>query len=534
MRASAVAGDPLPGSREMSETDALETEHPIPSEAGAPRTESFGRLATDPSTWTRLPRRRRGGTDRHRRDPQPPVLAEGQVGSAPHDKARRRLLAGADLLAAATAFALVVIVPGHGSLGIGAAVATLMMVAFCKVAGLYDRDEHLIHKTTLDEAPVIFRVAGLYTLLTFFAGELIVAGNLHRAQALFLWLTLGASMLLMRATARWFAGRLMAEERCLVVGGPGAAERLAAQLQRCAGARATIIGRVPLSGAAAAGGSVPVLGSFGSLEKLLATHRIDRAVIAPNASEGDMLDAIRILKRLGVRISVLPGLLEAVGSAYVLDEIEGSTLLGLRRHGLSRSSRLLKRAFDLLLASLLLALLAPLLALIAVAIKLDSSGPVLFRQRRVGLGDSVFRIYKFRTMIDGAEAQRAALAHRNEAGGGLFKIEGDPRITRVGGLLRRTSLDELAQLLNVLRGEMSLVGPRPLIVAEDELIEGLHRHRLLVPPGVTGLWQIFGSARIPLDEMVKIDYLYGANWSLWLDTKILLRTVPFVLSRRGL
>ena len=137
-------------------------------------------------------------------------------------------------------------------------------------------------------------------------------------------------------------------------------------------------------------------------------------------------------------------------------------------------------------------------------------------------------------MVDDADAQRAALAHRNEAGGGLFKIEDDPRITRVGRFLRRTSLDELPQLLNVLRGDMSLVGPRPLVVDEDCLIEGLHRHRLLVPPGVTGLWQIFGSARIPLNEMVKIDYLYGANWSLWLDIKILLRTVPFMLGRRGL
>ncbi|HVW48408.1 MAG TPA: sugar transferase [Solirubrobacterales bacterium] len=523
----------------MSEPDALETEHPIPPAAGAPRTESSGALTADRPTRIRRHRRRphpagEGGGQRPR--PEPQALAEAPVGSAPHDKVRRRLLAAADVLAAGAAFVLVVTVLGHDSLGLGAAVAIAMVVAVCKVAGLYDRDEHLLHKTTLDEAPAIFRVAGLYTLLTFLAGAAIVDGSLGRGQAVVLWVTLGAAMLLMRAGARRLSGRLLDEERCLIVGGAGAAERLAAQLGRCAGTRVQIVGRVPIGGGAAAAGSVPVLGSFGALEQLLAAHRIDRAVIAPSPEDGDgqLLDAIRVVKRLGVRISVLPGLLEAVGSAYVLDEIEGSTLLGLRRHGLSRSSRLLKRAFDLVLASLLLVLLAPLMVMIAVAIKLDSAGPVLFRQRRVGLGDSVFRIYKFRTMIDGAEAQRAALAHRNEAGGGLFKIEGDPRITRVGGFLRRTSLDELAQLLNVLRGEMSLVGPRPLILAEDELIEGLHRHRLLVPPGVTGLWQIFGSARIPLDEMVKIDYLYGANWSLWLDTKILLRTVPFVLSRRGL
>ena len=172
--------------------------------------------------------------------------------------------------------------------------------------------------------------------------------------------------------------------------------------------------------------------------------------------------------------------------------------------------------------------------MIAMAIKIDSRGPAFFRQRRVGRNDEVFEIYKFRTMVEDADAQRADLADRNEAGGGLFKITDDPRITRVGRFLRRTSLDELPQLLNVLRGDMALVGPRPLVVDEDCLIEGLHRHRLLVPPGVTGLWQIFGSARIPLNEMVKIDYLYGANWSLWLDIKILLRTVPFMLGQRGL
>lgn len=539
MAGSGAGLDPLLVSPPMSNPDALETEHPIPPEAVAPRTESSGGLTADRPTSARRRRRRpvRPGEGRRQRPQvEPQDLAEGEIASSPNDAARRRLLAAADVVAAAAAFLIVVTVLGHDALGLGAAVAIAAVIAVCKVAGLYDREEHLLHKTTLDEAPAIFRVAGLYTLLTFLAGATIVDGSLGRQQAVVLWVTLGAAMLLMRAAARRIARRFLEGERCLVVGGAGAAERLSAQLERCAGARAEIVGRVPLSDSGAGPGSIPVLGSFSSLEQLLSAHRIDRAVIAPGAGAGDghLLDAIRVVKRLGVRISVLPGLLEAVGSAYELDEIEGSTLLGLRRHGLSRSSRLVKRAFDLFLAGLLVVALAPLLAMIALAIKLDSAGPVLFRQRRVGLGDSVFRIYKFRTMIDGAEAQRAALVHRNEAGGGLFKIERDPRITRVGSFLRRTSLDELAQLLNVLRGEMSLVGPRPLIVAEDELIEGLHRHRLLVPPGVTGLWQIFGSARIPLDEMVKIDYLYGANWSLWLDAKILLRTVPFVLSRRGL
>jgi lipopolysaccharide/colanic/teichoic acid biosynthesis glycosyltransferase len=151
----------------------------------------------------------------------------------------------------------------------------------------------------------------------------------------------------------------------------------------------------------------------------------------------------------------------------------------------------------------------------------------------MGRNETVFEMLKFRTMVQGAEAQKAALATRNEAEG-LFKIAADPRVTRIGRFLRRTSLDELPQLCNVLRGEMSLIGPRPFVVEEDRQITGWGRRRLLVRPGMTGLWQIFGSARIPLDEAIKIDYLYGATWSLWLDVKILIRTVPYVLARRGL
>jgi lipopolysaccharide/colanic/teichoic acid biosynthesis glycosyltransferase len=158
---------------------------------------------------------------------------------------------------------------------------------------------------------------------------------------------------------------------------------------------------------------------------------------------------------------------------------------------------------------------------------------VFFSQKRIGRQGEVFSMLKFRSMVVGADSVKDALRALNEAQGGLFKIDEDPRVTPVGRLMRRTSLDELPQLLNVLRGEMSLVGPRPLVPDEDALIEGWQRRRLAVKPGMTGLWQIFGSARIPMQEMVKIDYLYGANWSIWLDMKILLRTIPYILGRHG-
>ena len=180
-----------------------------------------------------------------------------------------------------------------------------------------------------------------------------------------------------------------------------------------------------------------------------------------------------------------------------------------------------------------LALLAPFGALVALSIKLNSPGPVFLRQRRVGRGGQPFEMIKFRSMVDGAEAQRQALEALNETDG-IFKLTADPRVTRVGRLLRRTSIDELPQLSNVLRGEMSLVGPRPLIVDEDRLIESRHRDRLQIPPGMTGPWRVLGPSRPPVSEMVKTDYLYATNWSLWTAIKITIRTIEHVTGQRGL
>lgn len=523
----------------MSTHDALETEPATLRGVLRSDTDPSGAVES-PRAATKLRLRPSPGVESTRREQAVDDLvgvADGGLTAASisRDAVYRRLLATADLLAATAAFVIAIPLLGTDSLGVWALVAIAMIVPVCKVAGLYDRDQYLIRKTTLDEAPTLFRVATLYTLLTFLAGARIVDGSLGRGQAVLLWAALFLSLLLMRDLARRLAGALVDEERCIVLGNADAAHWLCAKLERCEG-DTRVLGRVPLNPDDTSVNELPVLGGFDSLERLFAEHRVDRALIAPGRGDADhrLLDAIRVVKRLGVRVSVLPRLFEAVGSAYEVDDIEGTTLLGVRRHGLSRSSWMVKRSFDFLGATVALILLAPLMAAIALAIKLDSRGPVLFRQRRVGREDQVFEIFKFRSMVDGADRQRQALAHRNEAGGGLFKIEDDPRITRVGRFLRKTSLDELPQLFNVVRGEMALVGPRPLVLDEDCLIEGHHRHRLLVPPGATGLWQILGSARIPLGEMVKIDYLYGANWSLWLDIKILLRTVPFVLGRRGL
>jgi lipopolysaccharide/colanic/teichoic acid biosynthesis glycosyltransferase len=230
-------------------------------------------------------------------------------------------------------------------------------------------------------------------------------------------------------------------------------------------------------------------------------------------------------------VSVLPRMLEVVGSAVEFEDLDGMTMMGVRPFGLSRSSHLLKRAFDCIAASIGLVAVAPLISILALAVRLDSKGPTFFRQVRVGRDGRPFRIYKFRSMVVEADAQKDQLRAFNEVGDGMFKITSDPRVTRVGAFLRRTSLDELPQLINVLRGEMSLVGPRPLVTDEDAQVLGLDRSRLHLTPGMTGPWQVLG-ARVPMQEMVGIDYLYVASWSLWLDVKLLLRTVRHVL-RRG-
>jgi lipopolysaccharide/colanic/teichoic acid biosynthesis glycosyltransferase len=216
------------------------------------------------------------------------------------------------------------------------------------------------------------------------------------------------------------------------------------------------------------------------------------------------------------------------------NRVSGETRAGARGFELTGFSAGVKRAFDLLGASLGLLAISPLMVVVVAAIKLEGGGPVLFRQQRVGRRGKCFHMLKFRTMIPEAEALKDALRERNEAQDGLFKIADDPRVTRVGRLLRKSALDELPQLFNILRGEMSLVGPRPLVLDEDERIEGRYRRRLELTPGMTGPWQILGPVRASLGEMVAIDYLYVADWSLWKDVKILLRTVPHVVARRGL
>jgi len=384
----------------------------------------------------------------------------------------------------------------------------------------------------------LLQLATLSTLVALLAGRLVLAGTLDRRDALILWLLLAALLVLARASARNFVLRFAPPERCLFIGDERSARTVGAKLSGHGGINAKLIAHLRMEQVApwlADGFSAPRLAEIRNLAETL---DVQRAIIAPgwsvDAEPGETLDLVRTLKAVGVRVSVLPRMLEVVGSAVEFDDLHGVTLMGVRSFALTRSSMALKRALDLLCASLGLLASAPVMIAFAIAIKLDSCGPVFFRQQRVGRYGRRFHIVKFRTMVERADEMKESLRDQNEAQEGLFKIAQDPRVTRVGRFLRATALDELPQLFNIIKGEMSLVGPRPLVIDEDLRIAGWNRRRLELTPGMTGPWQILGPARVPLAEMVALDYLYITNWSLWTDVKLLLRTVPHVLGRRGL
>jgi lipopolysaccharide/colanic/teichoic acid biosynthesis glycosyltransferase len=433
----------------------------------------------------------------------------------------RRGLAVADVLAASVALLVCVNVVGHDVLHWEALLALPLIVVAGKAHGLYDRDELVVNKTTMDQAPELFQCATLYALLVVLMQAWFVEGDLGADQILGLWGTLFLATLFARRLARYLARKATMPERCLFVGSHESFERLRSKFPE-GDRRAQIVARTSLEGL-----SGPQLADIGTstLHTLIEQRRVHRVIVEPSEElPQTTLDFVREAKATGVRVSILPRILEVVGSTIEVDDVDGITLLGVRRFGLSRSSKAIKRGFDAVGASVGLLVLSPFLLAIALA---------LFSQLRVGRDGQRFTMLKFRTMVDGADKLKPLLHLHPDQCVGLFKLPDDPRITRVGRWLRCASMDELPQLINVLRGEMSLVGPRPLILDEDEQIKGRDRSRLQLTPGMTGHWQIQGS-RVPLAEMIKLDYLYVAGWSLWGDMKILLRTAAHVFARRGM
>jgi exopolysaccharide biosynthesis polyprenyl glycosylphosphotransferase len=482
-----------------------------------------------------LPRRRREQRTREERDVS--VVAR-RYGS--RDCATRRALRLADASALLLALALLL----ASSPRIVLAPRTLLLapivlgvVALFRAYGLYARDVKRISFTTLDELPALFHAFLLACPLVWVATRLTPAPSLRFLDVL-TYAAFGISLtLVLRALTRRALARLLGPERVLLAGAGAPVELIARKLTAHPEYGAQPIGVLAGDRGAEEGtvAGLPVLGPLtpARLGELAHEQRLDRVVIAHgDLRDGVLLDLLRRCRELRLKVSLLPALLEGIGPSVEIDEIEGMTVLAVNPPVLSRSSRVLKRAMDAAGAAVALVLAAPLMAAIAVAIRLDSHGPALFRQRRVGCNGRRFEVLKFRTMVVDAEARRAALLTQSRNPHWLH-LDHDPRITRVGAVLRHTSLDELPQLWNVLRGEMSLVGPRPLIEDEDAQLDGWARSRIDLTPGLTGLWQVLGRTNIPFEEMVKLDYVYVTNWSLWTDVRLLLRTLPVVLARRG-
>ncbi len=279
---------------------------------------------------------------------------------------------------------------------------------------------------------------------------------------------------------------------------------------------------------------IPIISNMDKIKEKVERKEVDVLVFASKEllSAEAILDIVSEYETKDVEFKIIPGVLEIMESRVELDAIAGMPLVTITKSKLTGLNLSIKRVFDIVVSSVLIMLFSPLMLLIALAIKIDSKGPVLFKHKRVGRGGEMFTMYKFRSMIEGAEEMVPPLAHFYEEEGKTFKVKKDLRITRVGRVLRKISLDELPQLFNVFIGEMSLVGPRPQVEAEMKKY-GCYYEKLMVNPGITGLWQVSGRAELSFEDRIRLDIYYIENWSLWLDFKILLRTIPAVFLTGG-
>jgi exopolysaccharide biosynthesis polyprenyl glycosylphosphotransferase len=432
----------------------------------------------------------------------------------------RRLLAAADIMAiAATAIVL-------GLLGTGAGAALLVVASVpvwiitAKLAGLYDRDRRTLRHLTVDELPaIIVWVVGSVIVLTLLLLP-FPAFALNTRDRLLLWGFAVGGAFLFRASARALWRRLTPPQRVLVVGEGSLADGLIRKLELFPDTHARVYGRVE---------NCTLLN-----EHLEALDGVDRVVIACSELNEDLLeDLLPVCRVRNMKLTIVPPSRGMFGTATHLGHVADLPVLDYNTWDIPASTLALKRLFDFVCAMLGLIVLSPVFLLVGLAVLLDDGLPVFFRQLRAGQGGRPFRIFKFRTMVRDAEARLHELISIDELDDPMFKLKDDPRVTRVGRFLRRTSLDELPQLLNVLRGEMSLVGPRPELLDLVDRYTAEHEFRLRVKPGITGPWQVFGRSELTFDEVLAVEREYVENLSLARDVRILLMTLPAVFGRRG-
>jgi exopolysaccharide biosynthesis polyprenyl glycosylphosphotransferase len=452
----------------------------------------------------------------------------------PRDATVRRVLAGCD--AAAVAVVLLAVRIRSGSYGelVWDLPLPACWVLLCRAYGLYDGDIKRFTRGVLQDLPGVVHAALVGAVLYAVYATVLPLEAFDATHGAVFALVLVPTALALRVAGRRLMQRALGPERAIIVGDSASIPLLARKLRTHPEYGVELVG-VVTDDAAEAPERVPSLGPPATLDlaAVASSHAIDRVILAgAEAVRGTVAELVRSAHRLGLKVDYSPHPLDVLGVGVEVDDIEGVMVFGLYPPVLGRSSRWAKRAMDVLGAATLLVLSAPLMVVIAVAVKLDSRGPVLFQHERIGKAGRRFRIAKFRTMVRGAEAMTDDLRRESRDPHWLL-LDHDPRVTRLGRTLRLTSLDELPQLWSVLKGDMSLVGPRPLIEAEDRQIVGWGRGRLDLTPGLTGLWQVLGRTSIPFEEMVKLDYIYVSNWSAWRDVQLLLRTLPVLLTRRG-
>ena len=411
-------------------------------------------------------------------------------------------------------------------------------LALAGLYGLYEGDRLRADTTTLDDFWPLFHAITVGVWITFVAIRLTDAVRASERRLILFWFLALIILPLGRSIIRVFIrSRVAFLQRTLIVGAGLVGQEIARKIRRNPGYGLELAGFVdndplPMHHELA---DVPVLGATDELPRIVREYGIEHVMLAFTGDGHDAgLDIVRACNDLDVELDIVPRLFEVVGSKAQFHSLQGTPLLGLTPPVLSASHRIAKRSVDLIGASLGLIVLAPLLLAVAIAIKLNSKGPVLFKQTRIGRGQQPFTILKFRTMVADAEERKGEVAHLNVHLGTdarMFKIPDDPRVTSVGRVLRKYSIDELPQLINVVRGQMSLVGPRPLIPHEHQYVNDWGLRRLDLTPGLTGLWQVFGRSEIPFSEMLVLDYLYVTNWTLWGDIKLVARTIPALMGK---
>jgi exopolysaccharide biosynthesis polyprenyl glycosylphosphotransferase len=463
----------------------------------------------------------------------------------------RRLLLAADLIGLTLAFTLTEILVGGGNEGISTAgefaVFFLTLPAWIVLARLYrlyDHDEERTGHTTADDVVGVFHLVTVTTWALWIIGAATGVVTADPTKTAIFWAFALAFVTLGRMVAR-SAARLSLSyvQNCIIVGAGDVGQLLGRKILQHPEYGINLVGFVDTQPKPrrAEVEHLSVLGSPDRLPELVALLDVERVIVAfSKEPTPDVLRVVRALRELDVQVDIVPRLFDVVGPHAEITSIEGVQLVGLPAAHMSRSARIVKRGLDVVVSAILLVLSAPLFAYAAWRISRDSPGPIFFRQTRLGMNERPFTALKFRTMKDGTsqEEHRAFIKRALDSkaapeAAGLYKLDRRDVVTPFGSWLRKTSLDELPQLINVLRGDMSLVGPRPCIPYETENFEPHHFERFLVPAGLTGLWQVKARARSTFGEALDMDVAYARSWSFGLDLKLLLLTPMELLSRRA-